>query len=392
MGTQVGVGVSHHRNPRIAGQEAVRQALGRAGMERPDFVLLFATVGYDQPTIVKAVYEACGRAPLCGCSAEGTIVQDEPDESNFSVAVLVFRSDEIRFHHGMASGLRADSVAVGQQIGTTLKPLGDGQMLLLFPDGLHVNYDRFLAGLEGQLQLTQPLRIVGGFAGDNWQWKQTYQYCDDRVISDGIAWALVTGPVRIALGVNHGCLPIGGEHLVTRAEANTIYEIDHKPAFALLKEYLSEEELNDPIKMVNSLPFGVEAPSEMASYDEFIIRVISAHDETTGSVTIPTEIPTGTRIRITRRDYDKLVHGVGRLADQLKAQLGDAQPSLFLQFECAGRGKSFLRDQQRLQLLQNLQSQLPTAPWFGFYTYGELGPVGESNCYHNYTAVIAALY
>ncbi len=27
----------------------------------------------------------------------------------------------------------------------------------------------------------------------------------------------------------------------------------------------------------------------------------------------------------------------------------------------------------------------------GFYTYGEIGPVGEHNCYHNYTAVILAL-
>ena len=27
----------------------------------------------------------------------------------------------------------------------------------------------------------------------------------------------------------------------------------------------------------------------------------------------------------------------------------------------------------------------------GFHTYGEIGPVGKHNCYHNYTAVVLAL-
>ena len=39
MGTQAGIGVSHHRNPRMAAQEAVRQALSRGAMDKPDFVL-----------------------------------------------------------------------------------------------------------------------------------------------------------------------------------------------------------------------------------------------------------------------------------------------------------------------------------------------------------------
>ena len=46
MGTKAGVGMSHHRNPRMAGREAAEKALQQAGVEKPDFVFMFATVGY----------------------------------------------------------------------------------------------------------------------------------------------------------------------------------------------------------------------------------------------------------------------------------------------------------------------------------------------------------
>ena len=52
-----------------------------------------------------------------------------------------------------------------------------------------------------------------------------------------------------------------------------------------------------------------------------------------------------------------------------------------------------LRDQQKLQLLETLQRKVqPDVPWMGLYTYGEIGPVGEHNCFHNFTAVVLAVY
>ena len=85
MHTKAGVGMSHHRNPMMAGREAVETALKNGGIEKPDFVFMFATVGYDQQALLKAVREASGRAPLCGCSGEGTMIRGEVDESNFSL-------------------------------------------------------------------------------------------------------------------------------------------------------------------------------------------------------------------------------------------------------------------------------------------------------------------
>jgi len=87
--------MSRLHNPNLAGREAAEQALKKADVEWPDFVFMFATVGYDQHSLLRAVREATGDAPLTGRSAEGTINGDDADESNFSVVVMVLSSEEL---------------------------------------------------------------------------------------------------------------------------------------------------------------------------------------------------------------------------------------------------------------------------------------------------------
>src|SRR2546423_13930717 len=113
MRTQVGIGKSIHRNPKIAAKEAVQTALKTGGIEKADFVFMFSSVGYDQKTIVKYVYDFCGGAPLCGCSAERTIGGWETDESNFSVVVMGICSGEFWLTNCHVGGLKVNSAGAG---------------------------------------------------------------------------------------------------------------------------------------------------------------------------------------------------------------------------------------------------------------------------------------
>src|SRR5215203_1803683 len=97
MATNAGVGTSHYHNPDVAGREAAVRALKEAGVAKPDFVFMFASIGYDQRSLLRAVRESTGGAPLTGCSAEGTIDGDDADESNFSVVVTTISSDDLQW-------------------------------------------------------------------------------------------------------------------------------------------------------------------------------------------------------------------------------------------------------------------------------------------------------
>jgi hypothetical protein len=394
MSTKAGVGTSHHHNPNVAGREAAEQALANASLDKPDFVFMFATVGYDQHSLLRAVREATGDAPLSGCSAEGTINGDDADESNFSIVVMAISSEELQWCNGLATGLSTDSRAAGQQVAQTLSSdLGaDAVGLFVFPDGTTVNFDEFFAGLEGDLSSDRFLPIWGGGAGDNLALVRTYQYCDDEIVSDGVAYALLSGETQPASAIGIGYVPIGGERKVTRSQGNVIYEIDGKPAVEVLQEYLPDRALaEDWRRYAISCVLCLRAPSYMKD-EEYVVRTILSLDAIDGSATVQTEIPEGTSVWMTSKDQEKFSAGLDRMAEQIKQGLGGNQPKLVLHFDCVSRGKLMFRDQEKLQLLRQFRQAVgPDVPWAGFYTYGEIGPVEKHNCYHNYTGVVLAL-
>ncbi|MHB8880317.1 MAG: FIST N-terminal domain-containing protein [Thermodesulfovibrionales bacterium] len=75
METVVGVGYCVKRNLSGAGKEAALKALEHAGIAKPDFVFVFATVGYNQNSLIHSFREATSKAPLRGCSGEGIITR-----------------------------------------------------------------------------------------------------------------------------------------------------------------------------------------------------------------------------------------------------------------------------------------------------------------------------
>jgi hypothetical protein len=397
MTTKAGVGTSRHHNPIVAGRAAAEQALEKADVSKPDFVFMFATVGYDQHSLLRAVREATGGAPLSGCSAEGTIEGDNADETSFSVVVTAISSDELQWTNGISKGLSADSRAVGQRVAEDLllHLSNDTIGLFLFPDGLSLTLYDFFAGLEENLPSEGFLPMWGGGAGNNFSVETpTYQYCDDEVITDGVSYALLSGEAQTSWAISHGLMPIGGERMVTRSQGNVIYEIDGKPAVEVLKEYLPEQALvedRDWMHYAVSLALCFKAPSYMKDED-YVVRGVPGVRMADGSITVQTEVPEGTSIWFSSRDKEKMTTGLDRMAAQIKEQLGGEKPKLVLQFECMTRGKTMLREQEQWQLLKRFrQSVSPEAPWVGFYTIGEIGPVEEHNNQHLFTSVVLAL-
>ena len=228
MTTKAGVGMSRHHNPNVAGREAAEQALKKAGIFKPDFVFMFGSIGYDQPSLLRTVRETTVGAPLSGCSVEGTIAAEDADESNFSVVVTAISSDELQWHNGIATGLTAEPRAVGRRVAKDLLPhlSADTIGLFVFPDGISVivnrfftaNFDNFFAELEENLSSERFLPLWGGGAGNTFNSLEepTYQYCDDEVISGGVSYVLLSGKAQASWAISHSLMPIGGERKVTR--------------------------------------------------------------------------------------------------------------------------------------------------------------------------------
>jgi hypothetical protein len=183
------------------------------------------------------------------------------------------------------------------------------------------NLDDMFAGLEVNLPSERFLPMWGGEANNNFNMREpTYQYCDDEVVSDGVSYALLSGRAQASWAISHGCIPIGGERIVTRSKGNVIHEIDGKPTTEVLKEYLPEHAFADDRDWMDyaiSLALCFKAPSYIED-EEYVVRGVPAVKMADGSITVQTEVPEGTSIWFSSRDKEKITTGFDRMSQEIK--------------------------------------------------------------------------
>ena len=404
MATKVGVGESKKKDPFEAGTEAAQKALEKAGLHECDFVFLFATAGYEQELMLKGVRSVTGDTPLSGCSGEGIITQSGPAgegmygvngliEGEDVVGVMVFSSDTLSFFNCISHELLEKSRDAGIDIGRKINEANiDNQLaLLMFPDGMTVNSKDFFYGIDSVIE--KPLLFCGGTAGENLHFIETYQYHNDRVVTDSASCVLISGKVGIEVGVNHGCMPIGLGKCITKSVNNNIYEIDNRPAWDFFKEYLLDDMNEFNAEAITYFSLGEKLPEELVDdYDEFIIRVPLNQNED-GSLYFNTELTPGTMVNIMRRDDKKVSIGAKNMAEKIKKNIGGKQPIAVLQFDCAGRGKRLFGDETKQMGIDVMQDVFDKdVPWLGFYSYGEIAPIANRNYMHNVTVVLLVIY
>jgi hypothetical protein len=394
MGTVAGVGYSTHRNPAVAGKEAASKALKQAEIDVPDFVMVFATVGYNQEALIESIREATSEAPLSGCSGEGVITHQTGDETNFGVTVMVVKSDDMRFEHEYIEDISKKADMAGRNLADKIKPYlsQDNIACFIFADGLVFNSNPFMEAFETTIE--KPLPIFGGLAADNWASEKTYQYHNDKVFSEGISCVLMSGRGNIAWGINHGCVPVGTKRTITKSKDNIIYEFDGVPALTALRDYSDDDWETQWNKTSLNLCLGFRTPERYKEdYEDHIIRYMIRKDDSAGSVQIQSEVRDGDELWIVRRDKELIRNGMQQISRQIKTKIGSTKPKFIMHIECVGRGKVVFREHEKMDLISSLQKDLgEDIPWIGFYSFGEIGPIAKSNCFHNFTAVVVAVY
>ncbi len=403
MKTQVGVGESKKTDAYEAGVEAATFALNNAGIEKCDFVLLFATADYDHERLLKGVRSVTGDAQLSGCSATGVITQSGPAGEGFytqtglvkgeSVAgVMVWSSDHIRFHTFNVQGLKQDSRKAGEELGKQINVLDVHPLvLIMLPDGLTLNSNAFFAGIDSHLK--KPILFCGGGASDNINAYKTYQFHNGMVFSDSASCILISGEANIETAISHGCVPISTEKTITRSEANRIFEINDEPAWAFFKTYLPEDVDDLTAEAAGTLCICEKLPEELSTvYDTHIIRGPASKDPD-GSMLFLAEMQTGSKIQMGRRDPDKISLNAKKMAERTKLKLENRKPIAVLHFDCAARGKLCFGNEAKEKGIDVLKDVIgKDIPWLGLYSYGEIGPIAGKNYFHNFTASLCIIY
>lgn len=397
MSLEAGVGWSDGTDAHAVGANAAQAALNALKKPAADLAIVFASPAYDQAQMLAGVRSVTKDALIVGASTAGEIVTAGPLRKH-SVAVMLVSSDTVRFAAAADTTIALNARTAGAAAARVVKQrLGESlKALLMFPDVLTGNGAEIVRGVLDAVGPHFP--VMGGAAGDDFQFAKTYQYLDGDALSGAIVALGLAGDVKIGVGVKHGWIPVGKPLFVTRSEGAVLHELDGKPAISIYEEYFGEEEAKrlkeeTLAKLAVTYPLGMR----LEGSDEMLIRdplSVDAH----GSITCAAEIPEGSEIQLMVGSREEAVQVAREAASFALQQIADSKPKAVVIFNCIARSKLFgERSGEEITAIQEVVG--PDVPLIGFYTYGEQAPLGGevrnlercNPAFHNETVVICVL-
>ena len=397
MSLKISVGSNEGSDAYVVGANAAQGALTNLGASDAHLAIVFASVQYDQQKVIDGVRSVTKDALLVGCSTAGEITTEGPLKKH-SVSVMLMNSDAMKFYGGVGENIKADPRAAGKIGAEKVKEQAgaDLKAFMMFPDVLVGNGADIVRGVLDSLGEHFP--VVGGAAGDDFQFKQTYQYLNDTVYSGSVVGLGFTGNFKIGIGVKHGWVPVGVPQKVTKSTGSVLHELDGKPAIKIYEDYFGEEEAKQLrtetlAKLAITYPLGMKFPGS----DEMLIRDPITVDEH-GSITCAAEVPEGSEVQLMVGSREEAVKVAAVAAQNALEQLDGSAPKGVVIFNCIARNKLFgERAGDEIDAIQGVLGR--DLPLMGFYTYGEQAPLGGevrdikrcNPAFHNETVVICVL-
>jgi small ligand-binding sensory domain FIST len=378
--TRIGSGVSRDGGVDAFAEAAARAAL-RLGGAAADLVVVFA----GQDTLdradegLAAVAERLGSGALIGCGAQGVLGDGREFEAG-GVAVWAASLDG-----GTAQTFHVEALQAGDSVAVAGVPdLDDADAILLLADPYTFPVEALLA----QIATDYPgLPVIGGVASAGGGPGMGLLMHDGEVVREGAVGVALRG-VDVRPCVSQGARPIGPEMIITAAEGNVIEELASRPALERIKEAIGELDADERAMAAQGLLLGIVIDPNQPEYErgDFLIRGLIDVDDQTGTVTVGEQVRVGQTVRLQVRDGDSADED---LRDVLDRQLRELRqpPAGSLLFTCNGRGAAmFGVDDHDASALDYAFAGAPAA---GFFCAGEIGPVGDRNFLHGFTATLA---
>jgi small ligand-binding sensory domain FIST len=257
---------------------------------------------------------------------------------------------------------------------------------LAFIDPFHLDSEAWLRTWN---EAYAPLPVMGGLASGDFTEQRTQIYFNGEVFEEGGIAISVGGEVKLASVISQGCTPIGDTWTLTRVEDNVIHEIGNRPAYKVLEETFNQLTPAEQKIARNNLFVGLVVNEYLEDFHrgDFLIRNLLVVDPQSGSIAVGAFPRTGQTMQFQRRSAAAAMEDMDELLGRTAKQLADAQIYGACLCSCNGRGLGlFGRPNHDARCVQDQFGPIGVA---GFFCNGEIGPIGEKNFLHGFTASLA---
>jgi small ligand-binding sensory domain FIST len=324
---------------------------------------------------------------LTGCSSQGLIAGGEEveEQAGLTLGLYALPGAELQAFRFTQEQVE-QSAAPGFWRGQTGTGPEQTNGWLAFIDPFHLDSETWLRTWN---ETFAPLPVLGGLASGDFTEQVTQVYLNGEVFEEGGVAVSVGGAVQLAGVISQGCTPIGETWTLTKVEQNIIHEIGNRPAYEVLANTFNTLSAEQQRSARGNLFIGLVVNEYLEDFHrgDFLIRNLLGADPRSGSIAVGALPRLGQTIQFQRRDAAAATQDMNELLARAHAQLGGATIYGGCLCCCNGRGKNlFGQPNHDAQLVQRQFGPLGLS---GFFCNGEIGPIGEKNFLHGYTASLA---
>lgn len=367
--------------------EAVRTGL--AGSE-PDLVAVF--VSHHHGAAIEGLgprlKQATGADVILGCTGESIIggTREVEHEPALSVWAAVLPGTEVR-------PFQVDPTVDEDEPPrfSALPQIRDRSRasILIFADPHSFRMDAYLEALNENFP---GVPAVGGMASGGMGPGQNLLIGAEGLLPGGALGVVLEGGIEVRSVVSQGCRPVGKPWVVTACDEQLVQKLGGRPAVDVLMETLQSLSQRDKVLFQRQPFVGLAIDPSKSTFErgDFLVRGIIGLQAKEKAVAVSDVPRRGTTLQFLVRDADSASEDLALLmGSQGGGALENAPHSAgALLFSCNGRGSRMFTtpDHDITRVREGLKADVPVA---GFFAMGEVGPVGNRNFLHGYTASVA---
>jgi hypothetical protein len=345
-----------------------------------NFVLAFGSTDLLEDTsIYETIRKNYPKADILMNSTAGEIYNTQVNDDTISVTAVYFEKTKIKTAAVQIEELK-DSLEAGRILASAFETK-NLKSVLIISDGQKVNGSDLVQGL--QEGLPKGIIISGGLAGDGSRFKKTLVGLNESPIEGRIiAIGFYGDNLTVTYGSMGGWDPFGPERLITKSEANVLYELDGKPALDIYKTYLGEYAKELPSSGL-LFPLSIRTTNS----NDSAVRTILGVNEEDKSLTFAGNMSEGKYARFMKANFDRLIDGASNAAHNTIRE-NTKKIDLAILISCVGR--KLVLSQRIEEEVEAVRAVYPeNTAITGFYSYGEISPFNFMKCeLHNQTMTI----
>jgi len=201
----------------------------------------------------------------------------------------------------------------------------------------------------------------------------------NHVTSNSISGVLFSDKIPVLTNLTQGCTPVGKKHLITQADQNVAFTLDHKPALDVLYNDIGEVLARNIEKASSYIFAGLCATGN--DMNDYTVRTFVGIDEDKKVFAINDYINVGEELLFCRRDGNSAAVDMKHMLENIKKRL-TKKPRGGVYVSCLGRGREqFGNDSEEVRMIHNILGEFPLT---GFFANGEI----HHNRVYGYTGVL----